>query len=66
VSNSSGQDRRPQGPVHQQPGRRKNDKQARLQQADVPLWPGSNNIVVVTRESTDVRAVEQFVVYRDK
>ncbi len=31
---------------------------------DIPLWPGSNQVVVVTRESAEVRAVEQFVVYR--
>ena len=42
----------------------KNDKQLDFQ-ADVPLWPGSNQIMVVARENTDVRAVRMMYVYRE-
>ncbi|MCB9573435.1 MAG: PDZ domain-containing protein [Kofleriaceae bacterium] len=32
---------------------------------EVPLWPGSNQITVVARESSEVRSVETFYVYRE-
>ncbi len=31
---------------------------------DVPLWPGSNQITVIARESSDVRSVRTFFVFR--
>jgi hypothetical protein len=33
--------------------------------ADVPLWPGSNQITIVAREKTDVRAMTTLYVYRE-
>jgi carboxyl-terminal processing protease len=33
--------------------------------ADVPLWPGSNQITIVARENADVRSVHTFFVFRD-
>jgi carboxyl-terminal processing protease len=33
--------------------------------ADLPLWPGSNMVTVVARESSDVRSVKTLFVYRD-
>jgi carboxyl-terminal processing protease len=33
--------------------------------ADLPLWPGSNMITVVARQSPDVRSVKTLSVYRD-
>ena len=32
---------------------------------DVPLWPGSNHITVVARESTEVRTLRSIVIYRE-
>ena len=32
---------------------------------DVPLWPGSNVITVVARESADVKTIQTVVIYRD-
>ena len=33
--------------------------------AEVPLWPGSNQITIVAREKTDVRALTTLYVYRE-
>ena len=33
--------------------------------ADIPLWPGSNQVTVVARESADVRSVRTFFIYRE-
>jgi carboxyl-terminal processing protease len=33
--------------------------------ADIPLWPGSNMVTVVARESSDVRSVKTLYLYRD-
>ena len=33
--------------------------------SNVPLWPGSNEIVIVARENEQVTSVRQFYVYRD-
>jgi carboxyl-terminal processing protease len=33
--------------------------------ADIPLWPGSNQVTVLARESTDVRSVQTFFIYRE-
>jgi carboxyl-terminal processing protease len=33
--------------------------------ADVPLWPGSNQITIVAREKTEVRALTTLYVYRE-
>lgn len=34
-------------------------------EASVPLWPGSNQVTVVARETSDVRAVKTLYIYRD-
>ncbi len=34
--------------------------------AELPLWPGSNNITVIARESVNVRAISSFYIYRGK
>jgi carboxyl-terminal processing protease len=34
--------------------------------ADVPLWPGSNQITVIARENADVRALSTMYVYREE
>jgi len=33
--------------------------------ADVPLWPGSNQVTVVARENADVRSMQTFYIYRE-
>jgi hypothetical protein len=33
--------------------------------ADIPLWPGSNQITVIAREKSDVRAMTTLYVYRE-
>jgi carboxyl-terminal processing protease len=33
--------------------------------ADIPLWPGSNQVTVLARESADVRSVQTFFIYRE-
>lgn len=33
--------------------------------SDIPLWPGSNQITVIARESADVKTIQSIVVYRD-
>lgn len=33
--------------------------------ADLPLWPGSNMVTIVARESAEVRSVKHLFVYRD-
>jgi carboxyl-terminal processing protease len=33
--------------------------------ASVPLWPGANQVTVVARETSDVRAVKTLYIYRD-
>ena len=33
--------------------------------ANVTLWPGSNEIVIVARENEQVTSMRQFYVYRD-
>ena len=32
--------------------------------SDIPLWPGSNQVTVIARESTDVKTVQSIVIYR--
>jgi carboxyl-terminal processing protease len=32
---------------------------------EIPLWPGSNVITIVARESADVKTMSTTVVYRD-
>ena len=33
--------------------------------SDVPLWPGSNQITVIAREKSDVRAISTMYVYQE-
>ncbi len=33
--------------------------------ASVPLWPGANQVTIVARETSDVRAVKTLYIYRD-
>ena len=33
--------------------------------AELPLWPGSNEVTVIARESSEVRSVKTLFVYRD-
>lgn len=33
--------------------------------ANIPMWPGSNQVTIVARENTDVRTIQTFVVYRE-
>jgi carboxyl-terminal processing protease len=33
--------------------------------ADIPLWPGSNAVTVIARESSEVRSLKTVYVYRD-
>ncbi len=45
---------------------RKRGSEQRLDfDANVPLWPGANQVTVVARETSEVRQVQTFVIYRD-
>jgi hypothetical protein len=33
--------------------------------SDIPLWPGSNQVTVVTRENQDVKSIQTLYLYRD-
>jgi carboxyl-terminal processing protease len=34
-------------------------------ETNVPLWPGANQVTVVARETSEVRAIKTFYIYRD-
>ncbi|MBK7537219.1 MAG: hypothetical protein IPI49_18000 [Myxococcales bacterium] len=45
---------------------RKRGSEQRLDfETSVPLWPGANQVTVVARETSDVRTVQTFIIYRD-
>ncbi|MEZ4362347.1 MAG: MXAN_5808 family serine peptidase [Kofleriaceae bacterium] len=44
---------------------RKGDPRKMNLAASVPLWPGANQITVVARETSEVRAVKTLFIYRD-
>jgi carboxyl-terminal processing protease len=50
--------------VYYQSNRRGGDGKKLTFKASVPLWPGSNQIVVVARENADVKTVTTSFVYR--